>query len=188
MDLPRYYVVGSWGRPVKVIETGDGGMTIVALDWENGDFKRSLIYGTTLFASTDDVQRVGEARFNGRVIQARNELEPSLPNIFDRRRKLQEAASWDKVDDRMKERMEEYEWHPDRILNYLEGGLVCENFNDISTCLEKVSEKSSIVRVIDRFAFPLEDGYRDILANIKHSNGHIGELRVELRAISEIPP
>jgi len=42
-----------------------------------------------------------------------------------------------------------------------------------------------ICRVQDRFAHPTPSGYRDIVTNIRFSNGHIGELRLGLKSIWE---
>ena len=37
MDLPRYYFVGSWKRPVALVETKQKGMTILAFDRKTED-------------------------------------------------------------------------------------------------------------------------------------------------------
>jgi hypothetical protein len=44
MDLPRYCIVGA--RPVKAIETEDGGMDILAYDWSTGEFARHMEFLT----------------------------------------------------------------------------------------------------------------------------------------------
>jgi uncharacterized protein YdcH (DUF465 family) len=42
-----------------------------------------------------------------------------------------------------------------------------------------------ILKIKDRIKEPLESGYRDILMNLKMSNGHIVEFRLHLKAIGE---
>ena len=42
MELPRYLIVGK--RPVKAVETEDGGMDVLAFGWKTGKFRREMRY------------------------------------------------------------------------------------------------------------------------------------------------
>lgn len=47
-------------------------------------------------------------------------------------------------------------------------------------------DRIQIVRCKDRFAKPQGSGYRDVLMNVRMSNGHVAELRLHLRGIDEV--
>ncbi len=65
LDLPRFAIVGS--RPVKAIDTPDGGMDVLAYDWESGEFVRDMQYLTRLFMPDGEVELVSEAQFDQAV-------------------------------------------------------------------------------------------------------------------------
>src|SRR5262245_22933034 len=92
LDLPRYYLVGSWRRPVKVVPTGAGGMSILAYDWAFGEFNRALIYANTLFASSDDVERVPLETFEQEVTKNRTDLRPDDAHSREARRRTVESS------------------------------------------------------------------------------------------------
>jgi hypothetical protein len=56
----------------------------------------------------------------------------------------------------------------------------------IESSLQQFAPDAHIVRVKDRFANPTESGYRDYLANIQMSNGHIVELQLHLAPIEAV--
>jgi hypothetical protein len=185
MRLPKYYLVGSWRRPVKVIETPDKGMTILAFDWETGGFKRTLIYGNTLFASTDDVQRVSVSEFDKCSQEEKTDLKQNTADIQKRRAAVETSMAFLKLDERMKERLEEYEWNPEWILNFAQESILYNTLDKLYGALELIQEQYTIVRFLDRFVNPLDDGYRDILMNYRAANGHICEWHLELKEIHE---
>jgi hypothetical protein len=65
LDLPRFAIVGS--RPVKAIDTPDGGMDVLAYDWDSGELVRDMGYLTRLFAPDGEVEIVSEAQFEQAV-------------------------------------------------------------------------------------------------------------------------
>jgi len=69
-DFPRYFVYGE--RPVKMVRTADGGLDVLAYEWETGEFVRDLDYYTDIYYSTDDdARRVSEDEFNRYVAELR---------------------------------------------------------------------------------------------------------------------
>lgn len=72
MKLPRYCIVGA--RPVKAVPTADGGMDVLAYDWDTGDFTRNMGYMTRVVAPDEEVDVVSEAEFDAAVkaLRARN--------------------------------------------------------------------------------------------------------------------
>jgi len=65
MDLPRYCIVGA--RPVKAIETEDGGMDILAYDWSTGEFVRHMEYLTRVCLPNEEVEVVSQQEFDAHV-------------------------------------------------------------------------------------------------------------------------
>jgi hypothetical protein len=71
MDLPRFCIVGA--RPVKAVPTPDGGMDVLAYDWQTGDFKRDMSYVERIALPDEEVDIVSEEDFNRRVEELRAE-------------------------------------------------------------------------------------------------------------------
>lgn len=61
-----------------------------------------------------------------------------------------------------------------------------ESADDLYKALEKINKKAEIVRIKDRFIKPAPGGYRDILINVKQSNGHVTELQLHSKQIIDV--
>lgn len=61
MELPRYFRVGD--RPVKFVATPDGGMDVLALDWDTGQFVRAMQYLTRCMEGDVEVDELEEAEW-----------------------------------------------------------------------------------------------------------------------------
>lgn len=72
MDLPRYFVVGA--RPVKLVATPEGGLDVLALDFQSGEFVRELGYLSRCLGGDVEADEVAAAEFDARVAQLRKEL------------------------------------------------------------------------------------------------------------------
>jgi Region found in RelA / SpoT proteins len=79
----------------------------------------------------------------------------------------------------------EYKGKAEYLLDIAGSKVVYETTADLYRSLEKFANKFEIVRFKDRIIKPLENGYRDILMNIKMKNGHIVEFRLHLKAMDE---
>ncbi len=73
MDLPRYCIVGA--RPVKAIETEDGGMDILAYDWSTGEFARHMEFLTRVCLPDEEVEVVSQEQFDAQVAELRARLK-----------------------------------------------------------------------------------------------------------------
>ena len=60
-QLPEYYIVVE--RPVKVVATEDGGMTVLKYNFETGQFDYGMEYLSRLRFGKDDVEKVSEEAF-----------------------------------------------------------------------------------------------------------------------------
>jgi hypothetical protein len=58
-----------------------------------------------------------------------------------------------------------------------------ELYKGLATAVEVLG--SDVVYIKDRFVKPADSGYRDILLNVRMSNGHIAELRLHLESIDK---
>lgn len=72
MDLPIYCIVGD--RPVKAVETEEGGMEILAYDWATGDFRREPAYLHRVVTPDVEVDVVTEKEFEEHVTKLRQRL------------------------------------------------------------------------------------------------------------------
>ncbi len=70
--LPLFMIFGR--RPVKFIPTPDGGIDILAFDWESGDFKRDLSYLSKFFKHSPESEEVTEEEFDLYVKKLINEI------------------------------------------------------------------------------------------------------------------
>lgn len=68
--------------------------------------------------------------------------------------------------------------HPERAVDLNGGTLVFKNLPDARAGLEKISKDKRILRVKDRFARPTEEGYTDVLVNVRLKNGHVAEIQL----------
>ena len=71
MDLPRYCIVGR--RPVKLVETSDGGMDCLAYDWDTGELVRNMDYLTRACLPDDEVDVVSVEQFDAQLARLRAE-------------------------------------------------------------------------------------------------------------------
>jgi hypothetical protein len=52
-ELPMYAIVGE--RPVKGVSTPEGGMDVLAFNWDTGEFERDMSYLTELVFETEHI-------------------------------------------------------------------------------------------------------------------------------------
>lgn len=71
MELPFYCIVGA--RPVKAIETEDGGMDILAYNWQTGEFERDMQYLDRIVIVRGEMDVVTEEEFEQYVDKLRRE-------------------------------------------------------------------------------------------------------------------
>ncbi|MGL5081692.1 MAG: hypothetical protein ACRC8A_09410 [Microcoleaceae cyanobacterium] len=81
--------------------------------------------------------------------------------------------------------MVEYDGDASRITDLTRLALEYDSLDEIYNSLETVVNRTQAVRMKDRFIDPTPGGYRDILLNVKLSNGHIGEIQLTLSQINE---
>ena len=74
MKLPAYFVVGA--RPVKAVATAQGGMDILAYDWDSGELRRDMSYLSRLTLPDAEVESVTEEAFERRVAGLRAKTRP----------------------------------------------------------------------------------------------------------------
>ena len=65
MELPLYLIFGA--RPVKFERTADGGMDVLAFDWETGEFVRDLSYLSRYFRNEPETEVVSKRKFDDRI-------------------------------------------------------------------------------------------------------------------------
>ncbi|MBD2740011.1 hypothetical protein [Coleofasciculus sp. FACHB-1120] len=71
MDLPIYCIVGD--RPVKAIETEDGGMDVLAYEWDTGEFKRAMQYLSKITLGDGEIDYLSEKEFEQYVEKLRQQ-------------------------------------------------------------------------------------------------------------------
>lgn len=72
------------------------------------------------------------------------------------------------------------------IMDLARASLEFEKMSDLKKALAAIEASVEIVRKKDRFEKPLPSGYRDVLLNVKTSNGHVCELQLHLKQILEV--
>jgi hypothetical protein len=61
IKLPSYHIV--FTRPVKLVETKDGGMNVLKFDWDTGGFIYGMDLVSEIFFGHGEVERVTEDEF-----------------------------------------------------------------------------------------------------------------------------
>ncbi|GBO52953.1 hypothetical protein APA_754 [Pseudanabaena sp. lw0831] len=80
----------------------------------------------------------------------------------------------------------EYGGDHSRLVDICRASIIYNSYRDLMLGLGKSKEMLTLVREKDRFAKPTPAGYRDILLNVKLSNGHIAELQLHLQQIMDV--
>lgn len=70
-DLPAFYLVND--RPVKLLETPDGGLTVLVYNWKTGEFDRDMSYLSRCSEPGKDVDKLTESDFNQYVADLRRQ-------------------------------------------------------------------------------------------------------------------
>lgn len=77
-DLLGYYIVG--GRPVKMVETENGGLGVYALSLMTGEFVLAMRYLAEVSKiDRDDVEKISEGVFNRQVEELRKKIKAKRP-------------------------------------------------------------------------------------------------------------
>lgn len=79
----------------------------------------------------------------------------------------------------------EYGGDAGQIMDLARSSILFDKMADLEKALAHIEGNLEVVRKKDRFASP-KDGYRDILLNVKTSNGHICEMQLHLKEIHDI--
>jgi len=80
----------------------------------------------------------------------------------------------------------EYGGDHSRLVDICRASIIYNSYKDLMEGLGKSKDTLNLVREKDRFAKPTPAGYRDILLNVKLSNGHIAELQLHLQQIMDV--
>ena len=79
----------------------------------------------------------------------------------------------------------DYDGDPSRITDLARSSIEFDNPQQIRAALEQLRTRGEFVRIKDRFERPA-DGYRDVMINMRMSNGHIVEVQLHLKAILDV--
>lgn len=80
-DLPEYYIVVE--RPIKLVSTEDGGMTVLKYNFETGGFDYGMEYLSRVRFGKDDVEKVSEDEFVQHVEKLRGRSLKGEGTVYD---------------------------------------------------------------------------------------------------------
>jgi len=88
---------------------------------------------------------------------------------------------------RLRDKLSKYKGDASRLTDLVAGRLVFETVDALYQALERLhaSAQVSLIRFEDRIITPQYSGYRDVTTLLRLPNGHVAELRLELRALTE---
>ncbi|WP_233218914.1 eCIS core domain-containing protein [Deinococcus arcticus] len=78
----------------------------------------------------------------------------------------------------------DYQGNAAQLLDVSGSRLLFTKLDDVYGALAYIRSKYNVVQIKDRFVAPMASGYRDIVLNIRASNGYVVELRLELTKMS----
>jgi hypothetical protein len=70
MKLPYYCIIGN--RPVKAISTEDGGMDILAYNWNTGELERDMSYLTRIVMGDHEINQVSKQYFDQHIVNLKS--------------------------------------------------------------------------------------------------------------------
>ncbi|MFG2169041.1 toxin glutamine deamidase domain-containing protein [Micromonospora chersina] len=100
-------------------------------------------------------------------------------------------ASWrtePKSRKRVLDKLVEYENDASRLKDLAGAKVQFRRIDDVYRALARLAEDPQVVilHVKDRFLDPQQSGYRDVLLNLRMSNGHVAELRLHLASLDDV--
>lgn len=93
-----------------------------------------------------------------------------------------------KGDRRVRDKLVEYDNDASRLKDLAAAKVEFDSLDHLYDALNAISDSSAVVvvGVKDRFINPQGSGYRDVLVNLRMSNGHIAELRLHLAPVDVV--
>ncbi len=193
LQLPYHFIVGE--RPILVVPVEGGGFDILGYEWTSGGFIRDLHSWRTLFDGGIDARRVDEEECRRQVESMRQARAASpkaqFSHVLDRL--VDNSDSRDEKGMLLKEALEEkaaveYNGDASRVTNIVCSGVVYKTLDELKRAPMLIeaalkAQDTQVVRIVDRCAQPLIDGYRDILLSLRYPNGHVGEMQLRLQPI-----
>jgi hypothetical protein len=91
--------------------------------------------------------------------------------------------------DRAQEKVDEYKAEggdADQLVDIAGSRIVYKSLAEVYKALEVIKQQCDVVYFKDRYVRPVPSGFRDLLFNVRMSNGHIVELRVTLEAVEAV--
>ncbi|WP_262286585.1 toxin glutamine deamidase domain-containing protein [Micromonospora sp. MA102] len=90
--------------------------------------------------------------------------------------------------ERVLDKLVEYENDAAQLKDLAGAKVQFRRLDDIYRSLDRLSADPDVVilHIKDRFLKPQQSGYRDVLLNLRMSNGHVAELRLHLNSLDEI--
>jgi hypothetical protein len=113
--------------------------------------------------------------------QATSELHEFIERLAKQTNGTPQFRSKLKDVERVLEKMDlYYAGDASRVTDITAGRIVYDKLEDLYRALDEIHTDPQFTFFKDRFLEPQKSGYRDILMNVELSNGHIGELRLEV--------
>jgi ppGpp synthetase/RelA/SpoT-type nucleotidyltranferase len=120
--------------------------------------------------------------------QANEDLKKMADAIISKNGGKLKMRQQPKAIERVEEKLIDYEQDASKLTD-LSGCIISyDSLDDIYKALKQVNEdyRGDIAQVKDRFISPEGSGYRDILINVRTTNGHIAEFRLHLSQIDAV--
>jgi hypothetical protein len=181
----EHFIAGD--RPVKVTHA-EGRIAFHKYEWETGLLVLGMEYLPRIYFGRGENVPVSADDFDARVAELRQEkrdlreMRAALAPVPKRPRGLSEMKDRARA---MEKIVEDLGGDASSLLDVSSTAILCDGLGEAYTALEKIAESQSVVRLLDRHANPLPSGYGDLLLNVQASNGHIAELRLVLRSVSD---
>ncbi len=117
---------------------------------------------------------------------AKVEFDPIVSNIASATNGAEKIAPLKNQNTAVGKSEGEYGGDHSRLVDICRASIIYNSYKDLMEGLGKSKDMLNLVREKDRFAKPTPAGYRDILLNVKLSNGHIAELQLHLQQIMDV--
>jgi hypothetical protein len=109
-----------------------------------------------------------------REIAGATDGRPVIPDQLKGRARAQEKVTT------------EYGGDATRLTDLARSSIEYTSLADVYRGLDQLRSRFEIVRVKDRFQAPTAEGYRDILVNLRMSNGHVVEVQLHLKQVLDV--
>ena len=182
-----YFLAGN--RPISIKWEESTPIIVNKYDWATGHLINGNEYVKHIYFGRGEIFSITEEEFNKKIeILSTNliDIDSKAKTLIEQYKRIKHAPNLKNPNRTIEKAIEDYGGDVSGVLDISSSMINYDSVEQIYSALDKISTEYNVLRILDRFQKPLPSGYKDILLNLQMSNGHIAEMRLGLKSISNL--